>query len=349
MPDPIRLRVFPNGANYYFGLGNLLYERNDLDGAEALLEQGHEIVRAMRVAEAQTILLGYHTLARLQQARGNSDAARTILDELQDVARQRNFVPQMFAQAAAARAHLALMQGDFSAAVQWADTSGLSANDDVNYPREQEYLMLARVRIAQGRRDKAGSVLPDILRLLDRLLAAAETGERVDSAIEMSILRALAFQAQGATEQALKCLERALQLARPESYTRVFIDEGAPMTQLLEQGLRTPYWGEAPSSSQGVRQYAEQLLKAAYAEGIVLHSGAPAPTTQYPVPDGEPLTERELDVLRLLVAGYSNQAIAHELVVAVGPVKRHVNNILGKLQGQSRLQAAARARELELF
>jgi LuxR family maltose regulon positive regulatory protein len=349
LPEPIGLQAFPNGASYYFGLGSLLYERNDLDGAEALLEQGQEMVRAMRVAEAQVISLGYHALARLQQARGDGNAARRILDELQDVARQRSFAPPVLAQAAAVRAQLALRQGDLSAAVQWADTSGLAVNDDLNYPRELEYLMLARVRIAQGRRDKAGSVLAGVLRLLDRLLAAAETGERIDSVIEISILRALAFQAQGTPERALKCLERALQLAAPERYVRVFIDEGAPMVRLLQQGLRTQRWGRAPSPSPNVRPYAEQLLNGAYAEGIEHHSDAPNPSTQYSVPDSEPLTERELDVLRLLVAGYSNQAIARELVVAVGTVKRHINNIFGKLHVQSRVQAVARARELDLL
>jgi LuxR family maltose regulon positive regulatory protein len=301
------------------------------------------------VAEARAILLGYHTLARLQQARGDSNAARSILNELQNIARQRNFVPQVLAQAAAARAQLALMQGDLSAAVQWADMSGLGPNDDLNYPRELEYLVLARVRIAQHRRDMEDSVLRDILRLLDRLLAAAEIGERIDSMIEISILRALAFQAQGMFVQALECLAWVLQLAEPESYARVFIDEGAPIAQLLQQGLRAPHWGQAPSSSQSVRQYAEWLLKGAYAEGIERHTDAPAPSIHFSVPDSEPLTERELDVLRLLVAGYSNQAIARELVVAVGTVKRHVNNLFGKLRVQSRLQAVARARELDLL
>jgi LuxR family maltose regulon positive regulatory protein len=167
--------------------------------------------------------------------------------------------------------------------------------------------------------------------------------------IEISILRALAFQAQGMFVQALECLAWVLQLAEPESYARVFIDEGAPIARLLEQGLRAPHWGQAPSSSQSVRQYAERLLKGAYAEGIERHTGAPAPSIHFSVPDSEPLTERELDVLRLLVAGYSNQAIARELVVAVGTVKRHVNNLFGKLRVQSRLQAVARARELDLL
>jgi LuxR family maltose regulon positive regulatory protein len=335
MPDPMRLQAFPNGANYYFGLGNLLYERNDLDGAEALLKQGQEIVRAMRVAEAQAILLGYHTLAQLRQARGDSNAARTILDELQDVADQRNFVPQMLAQAAAARAQLALMQGDLSAAVQWANTSGLGANDAPNYPREQEYLTLARVRIAQDWHDKAGSVLPDILRLLERLLAAAETGGRIDSVIKTSVLRALAFQAQGALVQALKCLERALQLAEPESYARVFIDEGTPMAELLES-----------LAAQGVMPGYVRTLLAAFPES---DSEIVPRAALRPQPLAEPLSERELEVLQMVADGHANRAIALALTIEVGTVKRHIHSLLGKLDAPSRTAAVARARTLGLL
>jgi LuxR family maltose regulon positive regulatory protein len=289
----------------------------------------------MRVAEAQAISLGYHALARLQQARGDSTAARTILDELQDVAHQRNFVPQMLAQTAATQAQLALMQGDFSAALQWADTSGLGANDGLSYAREPEYLVLARVRIAQGRRDKAGFVLADILHLLDRLLAAAETGERLASVVEISVLRALAFQAQGTSVRALKCLERALQLAAPEGYVRVFIDEGAPMAELL-----------GDLAAQGVMPAYVRTIVAAFPD----HDRDTTPgAALQPQPLAEPLSERELEVLRMVAAGHANRAIAAALTIEVGTVKRHIHSLLGKLDAPSRTAAVARARTLGLL
>jgi LuxR family transcriptional regulator, maltose regulon positive regulatory protein len=209
-------------------------------------------------------------------------------------------------------------------------------------------LTLARVRIAQQRRDQTGSALRDMVHLLDQLLEAAEWGGRTDSVIEIHILRALASQTQGARTEALKSLERALQLAVPEGYVRVFIDEGVQLARLLEHGLGTTDWGGASSTSPSVRQYAEQLLEAASAESVE-PANVPTPGLQAAVGGVEPLTAREIDVLRLLAAGHSNQAIARELVVAVGTVKRHVNSILGKLQAQSRLQAVARARELDLL
>jgi LuxR family maltose regulon positive regulatory protein len=139
-----------------------------------------------------------------------------------------------------------LAQGDLPAAARWAEASGLSADDDLNFRREVEYLALARVRIAQARSDRAPTERPlhDALHLLDRLLQAAETGARMGSALEILILRALALQAQGDLAGALATLERALTLAEPEGYVRLFADEGAPMIDLLR---RAQARGSAPA------------------------------------------------------------------------------------------------------
>ncbi len=232
-----------------------------------------------------------------------------------------------------------------------ADASGLDADDDLSYLRELEYLALARVRIAQGRCEPAGSFLRDALHLLDRLVEAAEAGGRMDSVIEISILHALALQAQNDLPGALTSLERAVTLAAPEGYVRVFVDEGAPMAALLAHALGETGWGlNGKSHDHDVRVYVHTLLAALRAEGIETSIPAQLPPApgHPPTPGVEPLTERELEVLRLLAAGHSNQAIAQQLIVVVGTVKRHVNSILSKLGVQSRLQAAARARELGL-
>ena len=123
------------------------------------------------------------------------------------------------------------------------------------------------------------------------------------------------------------------------------------MAALLTRGLGVREWGvEGGKQGQEVRAYAQKLLALFHAEGIAPPSGQhlPIPDPRPLPPDVEPLTERELDVLRLLAAGRSNQAIAQELVVAVGTVKRHVNSIMSKLHVQSRLEAVARARDLDL-
>ena len=171
--------------------------------------------------------------------------------------------------------------------------------------------------------------------MLNRLLEDAEAKARTSSALEMLMLRALALDAQGNRTQALASLERALLLAAPEDYIRLFIDEGEAMVALLRQAYTR-------SIASG---YVAILLEACGEQGAVVR----LPRTEHPGSLVEPLTERERHVLRLLVAGLSNSAMARELVVTVGTVKSHVNHIYGKLGVNSRTQAIARAHTLHLL
>ena len=315
-----------------FGLGELSYEWNDLEAAERLLEQGREALHGPLPLEASAIAWGYATLALLQQARNNNAGALATVEELVRLAETRQFAPEQLTAARAVRARLALMQGDLAAAVHWAESSGLSASDAPCYPREWEYLIFARVRIAQGRASPTGPFLAEALRLLERLLADAEAKVRLDSLLEILVLQALALFASSAQRrQALAALERALQLARQGEYMSLFVDEGEPMVALLRQAYAQ---GIAP-------EYVSTLLSAFGEETRV--------ASPHAFPLVEPLTERELAVLRLLVRGLSNAGIARELIITVGTVKRHVNSIYGKLGVQSRTQAIVRAQALHFF
>ncbi len=316
---------------YCFGLGELCYEWNDLDAAERLLEQGIEVLRGPLTLAADSIAQGYATLARLHQARNKNTSALALVEAFAQLAGARQFAPAQLAFASAVRAQLELMQGHLAAAVRWTEASGLSAEDEMAYPREREYLTFARVRIGQGHLDPAGPFLSEALRLLERLREDAEAKARLGSTLEILILQALAFSAQGKGTEALTVLQRALTLAEPEGYIRLFVDEGAPMVTLL---LQAHARGILPS-------YVATLLAAC----SVHVESAPLRTS----PLVEPLTERELEVLRLLVAGLSNQAIAQELIVTVGTVKRHINSIYGKLAVNSRTQAVDRAHTLQLL
>lgn len=335
IPRPEILQTFFRSLSYYFGLGDLLRQWNQLEAAEEHLAQGMRLVKETLTVEPSVAMRGYIAQARLQQARGNFHAAFATLDALAQLAEQRHFFPYVLAHGAALRAQLHLAQGNLAAAMKWADASGLSPHDeDVPYRRENPYLTLARVRIAQAHQDPASPLLQDVLRLLDRLLRDAETKARMNSALHILVLRALALEAQRKRMEALATLEQALVLAQPEGYVRLFVDEGAPMRELLRH-----------AQARGIIPDYVATLLVAFGEP---QATIPPPTPR-PAPLAEPLTEREREVLRLLLEGASNREIARRLVLSVNTVKRHVYNLCGKLGVQSRIQAIIRARALNLL
>jgi LuxR family maltose regulon positive regulatory protein len=275
-------------------------------------------------------------LARLQHACGRSTRALQTLDAFALLGQQRHFAPALLARGAAVRAQLALAQGDLAAAIRWTEQSGVSATDALSYPREQEHLILARVRIAQGRAQPTGPFLSEALRLVDRLGKDAEAKGRMRSVLEGLLLRALALQAQGDLTAALAALGRALILAEPEGFIRLFLDEGTPMVALLRQ---------AHKHAVVPRAYVADLLEA---------SGETIEPVGYPFspPSSvllEALTPREREVLQLLMEGASNREIAEQLVLSVNTVKKHVWNICSKLGVHSRTQAMAQARTGDPF
>src|SRR5439155_4536716 len=194
---------------------------------------------------------------------------------------------------------------------------------------------LARVRIAQGQEQPTGHFLSEALMLLERLLEDAEAKMRMRSVLEVLLLRALALQARRDHAGAMSAMSRALALAEPEGYIRLFLDEGGPMFTLLRQAYQ-----QKMSSS-----YVETLLKAS-GELMIDDLRHSATNTRFLV---EPLTAREREVLRLLVEGASNREIAEHLVLSVNTVKKHVSNICGKMGVRSRAQAIAQARSLDLL
>src|SRR6266516_3696972 len=329
------LQALINGADYYFILGDLQREWNQQDRAEQQLVQGMGLVKETATADAEMITRGYLALARLQQARGESNQALATLDAFTQVAEQRGFAPALLAHGAAVRAQVELAQGNLAAAIHWAETHGLSEASNLSYPREQEYLTLVRVRNAQGREHPASPFLSQALALLERLQEDAEAKMRMRSILEILLLRALALQAQGLHTEALTALGRAVLLAEPEGYMRLFLDEGTPMVALLRQAHKHKV---APG-------YVMTLLGAA-GEPRSAVSDLPSLRSS---PLVDPLTAREREVLRLLLVGASNREIATHLVLSINTVKKHILNLCGKLGLQSRAQAVARARTLNLL
>ena len=357
VPEPLRLEDVYAGAVCAFGLAHVQLECNDLSGADQLLTRGMRMLERW-IMPARTVTLGYVTLARLQQARGECAAALATLDAFEALAARRHFAAVWPARAAAVRAHIQLAQGDLAAATRWAEASGLSSDDtELEFLREREYLTLVRVRIAQGQRhsDAAGPSLGEALRLLDRVQHDAEAKERLSSVLEALILRALALQARRDARGALGALAQALTVAAPEGYVRLFADEGAPMATLLT-GLMEAVEQRRLNLPDAVMDYVRGLVAACRSQDGSFPARVPqmAPTQYRSLASAvppllDPLTTRELEVLRLLAEGASNAAIAAALVVAVGTVKKHVFNVCAKLGVQNRTQAVARARALHLL
>jgi LuxR family maltose regulon positive regulatory protein len=221
-------------------------------------------------------------------------------------------------------------------ALDWAREQGLSAHDDLGYLREFEHTTLARVLVYRAKSDRADGSMLEAMGLLERLLKAAEEGGRMGSAIEILVLQALAYEAQGDIAAALVPLERALTLAEPEGYVRVFVDEGTPMDRLLSE-----------AAARGIMpDYTAKLLAVFEAEERKSEDESHLPPAQsHP----EPLSQRELEVLRLIAQGLSNREIGERLFLAVITVKGHNRNIFRKLQVRRRTEAIARARKLGLL
>jgi len=330
----MRGRKLPVAGNAHIHMALALRQKNELDAAAHHLTQGLELCKLFGNPRS-----GYLALARLRQAQGDRDGA---LRAVQDAERQGSGSGAIFdlSEVKHCRLWLALMQGNPSigfaspsrsvaertgqahaAASRWVQESGLSAEDELAFSREPEHILLARALIVLDRPAEAA-------RLLERLLLAAKAGGRVGRVIEILALRALALQAQGEATQALACLEHALALAEPEGYVRLFVDEGQAMSQLLRR-----------AASRGIAPGFVRKLLAAFV----------APAHEMPTQAlVDPLSERELEVLRLLATSLSPTDIARELTVAVSTVRSHTKSIYDKLDVHRRLAAVERAKELHL-
>ena len=296
-------------------LSKILYEQNNLEMAERRASESLGLL--IRSGTTDSFGIGHALLARIRQAQGEDRAALAAIREAIGIA-QGFGIARVSNLIAAHRARIWLAQGGLDLAARWAADYGQM--EDTEYLREFEDLTLSRVLLAQ---DSA----PEALVLLDTLLPPAEVAGRMGTVIEILTLRALAVQATNDTAQALGNLERALKLARPEGYARVFIDEGQPMRDLLRRAAKR---GIEPG-------YVGLLLAAGWPEK---EKGQPATGMSALV---EPLSDREIQVLGLLADRLTNSEIAQRLVISLPTVKSHTSNIYGKLGVHSRKDAVIQA------
>jgi LuxR family maltose regulon positive regulatory protein len=323
-----RAPLYPVGQAYV-GMGGLVQEWNEFEAAESHLRTG--VAYCERGGYTRYAMLGNLSLARIMAARGDTKSMLDLVGRAEQLAK-RTGVQGFTSRVAAQRVRLWLMPTvrNITPAFEWLSSCGIHPDDQPHYSSEFEYLTLARVLIAQNREHPGGRDDRPTLRLLDQLLHMAESAGRTQSVIEVLVLSALAWQASGELDKAIDALERALAVAEPENYLRLFLDEGSLMATLLRMLV----------SHQVHPEYATRLLRE-FDQRDSMGDGKAAL--------GESLTEREMQVLRLLAAGMSNSDIADHLVITLTTVKAHARNIFRKLDVENRTQAASRARELNLL
>ncbi len=314
-------------ADMHVGLAELLLDRDELAAATERLALSHQLGEHNGLPKNP--YRSRVAVARLRAAEGDLDAALELLDEA-DRVYNGDYSPNV-RPVPAERARLWIRRGELSRALAWARERQLSAGDDLSYLREYEHVTLARLLLARHAAERAATCLEEASSLLARLLTAAEEGERTSTVIETLVLQALAEQARGDTVAALAPLQRAVTLAEPEVHVRVFADEGPPMAALLKA------LAKRKAASPG---YLRRLLAA------TARTAHGTPVTQDLV---EPLSERELDVLRLLGSDLDGPDIARELSVSLNTMRTHTKNIYAKLGVTSRREAVSQAHQLNLL
>jgi LuxR family maltose regulon positive regulatory protein len=311
-------------ADLFVGMSQIAFERNDLNTAAEFLQRSQEL--GEHTGLPQNRYRWRVSMARLRHAEGDLPAALGLLAQAAQL-----YTSDFFPNAqpvAAVTARLLATEGRIGEALRWADEQKLSADDDLSYLHEFEHITLARVLLAQN----TAASTNQAVRLLARLLTNAEAGRRTGSVIEILVLQALADHTRGDTPGALGALGRALTLAEPEGYVRVFVGGRRPMLALLK----------AAATLKASPDYVHRLVDAC--SGDSTHP--PDRPAQGPI---NRLSERELVVLRLLASDLDGPAIARELMVSLNTLRTHTRNIYAKLGANSRREAVRRARDLDLL
>jgi LuxR family maltose regulon positive regulatory protein len=318
----------------YFYLGRLYYEWNDLASAERMLHEG--ILIGQRTGRGRFWPSAYAVLAWVGWARGDASDSTSLMEQALTSARALNSSPTI-TEVEARQAGLWLAQGDLTAAVRWLAGRALDAEAQIPYEYQAEYLVLARIRIAQERQVPGSGELDAVVRLLERLLHMAEADGRASDELMILALLALAHAARGDSSQALVLLEAALALAEPEGYIRTFVDEGLPMRSLLVRQC-----AQLSHSEYGtrLRRYIDRVLQA-----FSSIDGADLPASGAP----SLLSQREHTILQLLADGRSIHEIASLLIISVHTARTHVKHIYAKLEAHNRVQALEYARALQLL
>ncbi len=315
-------------------LCSIFREWNDLDMATQYAEEGLALCEEW--GQAESLMRANIECALVLQACGDSDGSIRSIQKARQLASALS--PWYVARSATLEAHLRLMQGDLTYALQWIDNQDLIFDDEVEFQDFETHLTIARTLIAHGRRLSKSESLPALdqaTEILDRMRSTAERSGAGRYLIEIMILASQIQDVLGETDKALSTLEKALALAEPEAFIRVFVNEGEPVRRLL---------CELKKQKSSV-PYAQKVLLSMDAQ-VEVGTTDEIGNTESLI---EPLTEREMEVLHLLATHLSGTEIAGQLFIAASTVRSHIKNIYSKLRVHSRTEAVEKAQEIELL
>lgn len=322
--------VLSSTADLHVGLADALREHGDLDAATQHLQAARDL--GDRASFPENRHRWYTTMAGLLVAHGDLDGAAAMLDQAQPLYLP-GYLPDV-RPIAAMKARVHIRQGRLHDAAAWAGQHRASIGDPPSYLAEFNHLTLARLLTAQHQAQQQPKILEDAIALLDRIVLAADAAGRGGSVVEGLIVRALANQALDHYDQALADLSRALTRAVPAGYCRLFLDEGPHMDALLQTLSRRPDHAASSAAAALLRMTDDRASQARV-------SATPA--------GREPLSEREVEVLRLLATDVSGPEIAERLFMSVHTFRTHTRHIFTKLDVNTRRAAVTRAGELNLL
>ncbi len=308
--------------------GEILCHWNDIDNAIQFVSRGVEL--SEHENDVANLAWTHIIFVKVLFAKRELTRAKEIILKLEKIAGE-SLVPSWIVNRIAAwKARIWLTEGNLDAAQPWIQEGLQRVDNELQFSREVEDIVLARYLIVQGD-------LEDAIKLLDRLIKKAEIGNRITRLIEMLLVIALALKAQGDTDKAIATMERAISIAEPGGFIRIFVDEGEPMARLLFEAL----------SREIAPDYVQRLLGA-----FPIDNPERTVPSKYQIQESEliePLSEREIEILQLIAEGLTNAEIAAKLYLSLNTVKVHSRNIYGKLAVNNRTQAGARARALGIL